>query len=96
MYYLEIAANATTQVKVGSGTLASIIITNAGTSWNFRILDGTANGSSVNSGYGAIAGGTKVAVPAAGTPLYFNCGFSQGLVIVTSDGSPGSLTVTYA
>ena len=83
MYYIELASNATKVIKAGPGTLWGVVVTNAGTSWNFQILDATVSSGSLVAGYKAIAGATKVSVPAAGTPLYFNCGFTQGLVIVT-------------
>lgn len=96
MNYLEIAANATTVVKASPGRLQSIIVNNAGTSWNIRVLDGTVAAGAVASGAVAIAGNTKFAVPAAGITLPYNCDFSKGLVIVTSDGAnAGSITVTW-
>jgi hypothetical protein len=89
MQYKELAANATTTLKTGPGYLQGITVNNAGTSWTLQIFDSVAGSGT------AIAGGTAFTVPAAGTGLNYDYGFSNDLTIVASGTTAGSITVAW-
>ena len=90
MQYKELATNSTTTIKTGPGFLQGIVVNNAGTSWTLQIFD------SVSGSGTAIGGGTAAfTVPVAGTNLNYDCGFSNGLTIVTAGTTPGSVTVAW-
>ena len=85
----NLAANATTVVKSGSGILHSITINNAGASSNTcTVYDNTA------------ASGTVIAtidtVELNGRTLLYDVRFATGLTIVIGTGTAADITVAYA
>lgn len=86
--YLNVAAGtATTVVKSGAGTLASITINTKGASSNtLTVYDNTAGS------------GTKIATidtTVAAITLNFNVAFATGLTIVSATGTGADYTVAY-
>ena len=84
-----IANKATTQLKVGSGVLQSIVVANAGTSWTLQVNDGPVGAT---NNVNAILGATPLTVPAVGTDvLPAPIPFSNGLQVVTGGTTAGEL-----
>ena len=91
MLYKEIAATGTTVLKTGPGYLQGVTVNNPGTGpGTIQIFDnGAASGT-------AIAGATAFALPAAGSFLDYDCGFTNGLtVVVGGTFTNGTITVEY-
>lgn len=86
--FKNLAANATTTVKTGAGTLDSIIINTVGASANtITVYDNTAgSGTKIATVDGTIAGGTRI---------IYNCAFTTGLTIVIATGTAANITVVY-
>lgn len=86
--YKNLAANATTTVKTGAGTLDSIVINTVGASANtITVYDNTAgSGTKIATVDGTIAGGTRI---------IYNVAFTTGLTIVIATGTAANITVVY-
>lgn len=84
--YLDISTGVGTLVKTGAGELNSLIINNAGSSWEVDLYDGT---SSSATSIGKIRGLGVGDIP-------YNLRFRTGLFIDTVKGTTvGDLTVIY-
>lgn len=83
--FQNLAANATTTLKRGTGSLHRIILNSAGSGNTITIYDNTA------------ASGTIIATvsPSSAQPLDYDLDFQFGLTIVISGGTPSNITVVY-
>lgn len=79
-------SNATTQVKTGSGVLKRITVLDPGTTWQAILYDDTAGTSNTLGTYKSAAGGGN---------MDFGVTFVNGLKVVTSGTTPGSLVFVY-
>ncbi len=91
MQHTQITNKATNLIKLGTGTLGSIIVSGAGSSWTVQVFDSDNALPPSN----AIFGKTAVTVPAAGTVIPFNVTFTRGLIVVTDGSTAGELAVTF-
>lgn len=86
----ELTSNATTILKEGRGHLSKIVVNMPG-SGSIRVFDGTdSDGTAIVGGAGAVA------LPAAGTALAYDCEFYNGLCVITSGMTAGSVTVVFS
>lgn len=86
--YKNLAANAATQVKTGTGKLHTITVNKAGASANtVTLYDGTDSGGTLI----ATIDGTA----ASGRTLIFDCRFVIGLHVVIATGTAADITINY-
>jgi hypothetical protein len=90
MYYQELNAAGTYQLKVGAGYFQGITVNLPG-SGTLQIADNASKAAAAPF----IAGGVAFVIPPAGSYLDYDCGFSNGLVVVLGGTGPFSVTVQW-
>lgn len=88
-HYANITTSGSTVVKAAQGTLHTLTVNNAGTSWTYQIFDNTACSGTV------VACSTACAVPASGVSLHYDIQTNTGICVKTATGTPGDLTIAW-
>lgn len=80
--YTHINTNTTTSIKTSAGILNSICINNPGSAWVVTVNDG--------------ANPIAIITPSTGQDsMVYECSFINGLSVVTTGTTPGSITVNW-